>query len=187
MQLQEAKRALTPAGTHIAVLYQIIDLGTQERKKMGGIIKNERTILFRWELSEEKMADGRPYSIQKYYKSSTHEKSNIAKDIKSWTGIVVDGQFDLHSLLGKPCFLTITHTRGNDGKEYDSIASVSGLPKSTKEPSVINEHVFFDLDAFDEHAFGKLTQNIQDTIKKSPEYKLAIGKPFDELNDEVPF
>ena len=56
-----------PEGTHPARCYRVIDLGTQE-VDFQGQIKHQRKVLVSWELQcEERMDDGRPFSIGKKY------------------------------------------------------------------------------------------------------------------------
>ena len=74
-----------PAGSHLAVCYRIIDLGTQKV-----VFQNEnkflRKVMVSWELPDEKMDDGRPFVISKRYTWSMHEKATLRKHLEAWRG-----------------------------------------------------------------------------------------------------
>ena len=57
---------LPPAGTHLATCYRVVDLGTQNSNYMGQV-KRQHKILLSWELPDELMADGRPFTIGQRY------------------------------------------------------------------------------------------------------------------------
>lgn len=84
-QPSDAEFELAPAGTHIAVCYRVIDLGTQETT-FKGEVKHQHKILISWEIPDEKMKDGRPFTIGKRYTWSMSEKANLRNDLESWRG-----------------------------------------------------------------------------------------------------
>ncbi len=192
MQLTSKPRQLPPEGTHTAILFQIIDLGTQKTEYQGQV-KIGRQLRFAWELCEELMDDGRPYAISKKYTASSHPKSNIVKDIKAWTGKAVDNGFDPTTLIGSACNLTISHDPGGDGTVYANVAAIAPLKKSEKAPPMRNNPLVFDLDNYDPALFEKLPDFLKEIIAESPEYLEATGagntasKPAAHLDDEIPF
>jgi len=192
--------ALPPEGTHPARCYRIVDLGTQQ-VDWQGTIKHQRKIMVAWELPNEKMDDGRPFSISKRYTLSSHEKSNLRKDLESWRGKKFEDNefgdqtgFDLAKLLGVPCLLTVVHNNG-----YANIMSVTAPPSGYDVPELLNETYIFSLDDFDEIVFMGLSDRLKETIRKSPEYAQTTGIPDDsyessgqgggsaEISDEIPF
>src|SRR5215469_5879253 len=98
-----------PEGSFIAICYRIVDLGTQE-VVFQGHAKYTRQLLLSWELPEELMSDGRPFTISKKYTYSSHPKASLRKDLESWRGKrfsddEIEG-FDIGNLIGVGCMLS---------------------------------------------------------------------------------
>src|SRR5260221_10547348 len=135
-----------PAGTHLAVCYRVIDLGTQD-SSYNGQQKRQHKVLVSWELPDEKMADGRPFTISQRYTWSMSEKAALRRDLESWRGKPFsdadfgDQGFDIRKLLGVGCLLTIVHTAKN-GKTYANITSIARLMKGMSTPNSINPHAY---------------------------------------------
>lgn len=193
-----------PAGTHMAVCYRVIDLGTQ-LVEFQGERKHQRKVMLSWELCDEHMEDGQPYSIHKRYTLSSHERSTLRQDLEAWRGARFQdsdfgpGGFDIKKLLGVGCMLTVVHAN-KDGKTYANIGSVVKPPKGMKAQAPINPMVYFSLDQFDSGVFNTLSQGLQEVIRKSPEYAAATsGKSAgfaadeppphvaEDMNDDIPF
>lgn len=170
---------LPPAGAHIAVCYRVIDLGTQETT-FKGQKKHTHQILISWELPDEPMRDGRPFSVHKRYTYSSNEKANLRKDLESWRGKKFEdaefGTWDIGTIISAGCMINIVHDDKGD-KVYANIASIMRLPKGTKATPPANATVVFSLDPeeFDSGIFEKLGDNLCSQIAKSPEYAKATG------------
>jgi len=171
---------LAPSGTHIAVCYRFIDLGTQEGSYQGKPRKAHK-VMITWELcGDEKMEDGRPFSISKTYTLSSHEKAGLRKDLEAWRGAKFTddeiARFDLSTLMGKACLLNVVHAENGD-RTYANVAGIMRLPKGSAAPQRVNETIFFDLDErpFNAELFNKLGERLRETIAKSPEYAAAHG------------
>lgn len=175
---------LTPAGTFVAVCYRFIDLGTQQSEYMGET-KIKRKVLLSWELADELMADGRPFSASKSYAWSMHEKATLRKDLEAWRGKAFTDEdfegpnaFNTKKLLGAPCMLTITHTT-KEGKTYSNIASIGKLLRGVTPPPLVNKLQYLALvpDEFDAEIYGGLSDNLKAKIASSPEYQeIALGR-----------
>lgn len=195
-----------PAGTHLAVCCRVIDLGTQ-MSNFQGESKLAHKVMISWELPDEKMEDGRPYTISKRYTFSSHEKASLRRDLESWRGAKFQpeeiAKFDIKKLLGVPCLLGVLHN-STDGKTYANIASVMKPPKGTPAPAPTNSPIYLSLAEFDQVVFDMLSDGLKDTIRKAPEYnkiKQANGNAHPEdnvdpgsygarrpdLDDEIPF
>lgn len=192
-----------PDGAHIAVCYRVVDLGTQDTTYKGQA-KKSHLIIISWELPDEKMQDGRPFTVNKRYTYSSSKKSNLRKDLESWRGVPFSdadyGTFDLGKLIGAGCMLNVVHEEKGENV-YTNIASIMRLPKGTKAPPVENETLCFSLASFNSREFEKLSDRLRETIAKSPEYRKATGGfvARDEeppppngqddygLNDDIPF
>lgn len=192
---------LPPAGNHLAVLWRIVDLGTQ-KVEYKDETKFQRKIVLSWEIHcESRMEDGRPYTFSKRYTYSSNEKSNLRKDLEAWRGVPFKQEdfesFDLAKLIGKPCLLNILHADRGNGV-YADMASISTLIKGMPAPSLENEGYCFSLSHYDPVVYGKLSQRLQDIIALSPEFaeatkamqeNVSIATPgiSQELDDEIPF
>lgn len=179
-----------PAGSHAARCYAVVDLGTQ-KLEFQGEVKLGRRVRISWEVPGERMADGRPFSISKTYKTSLHKESNLRKDLRGWRGkdfteAELNG-FDPRNLLGKTAILGVTHAERN-GRLYANIDSVGVLPKGMEVGKPENEPIFFDVENFDDEVFAKLGKYAQEQVMASPEYANRAHKPAVALDDEeIPF
>jgi hypothetical protein len=202
---EEKTFELCPAGTHVGTCFRVVDLGTQ-----NGSYGQQRQILISWELQDERMADGRPFTVGRRYNFSADRKSTLRTDVEGWLGRVLTaadfGQLNLGDLLGCTCTLGIKHNRVGE-RTYANIVSVMQAPKGTPPRlSVINGAVSFSLDdrPFAYSDFDALPQWLQDVIRKSPEYQRATNvrqqtgttaqrlaavlgsPPINQFNDEIP-
>lgn len=172
---------LAPAGTHLAVCYRVIDLGTQTTT-FNNQPKQQHKIQVNWELADEKMKDGRPFIVSNRYTWSMSEKATLRKHLESWRGKAFADTdfgptgFNIKNIIGKGCLLTITHSE-RDGKHYANIGSVGKLMKGMVTPVITNEAAYLWLNPglFDQEVFNSLTPNMQGTIMQSPEYQELLG------------
>ena len=196
-----------PAGTFIATCYRVIDIGTQQIE-WAGKVKRQKKILLSWELTEEKMTDGLPFSIHKRYTLSSSDKAALRIDLESWRGVPFKdedfGSFDIGNLLGKSCLMGVVQETKN-GKTYSNISSILRLHKGMTPQPLVNQTVRFDLSNFDQTVYESFSDNLRLTISKSPEYQELKGIKTDEhiqddgrptppddaipadLNDSIPF
>lgn len=196
-----------PAGTYTARCYSFIDLGSHEQTFQNET-KMKRLVQINFELPDEKMSDGRPFSVGKRYGWSTHEKSNLRKDLESWRGKKFSdsdfgpGGFNVKKLLGVPCTLSVAH---NEASGYANISSIGPVMKGMVVPPAIHAPIYLSLDPkeFDREVFGGLHEKRQAYIAESPEYQAmfsgktngngaASGRPVAQsfaadLDDEIPF
>ena len=134
-------------GKHNAVCYRIIDIGTHMELKFGSTTEYEKkhTVIFFWETLDEKMEDGRPFGVNKWYKLSLHEKSTLYRDLDTWKGGITNEELaglDLTKLLGVNCVLNIVH---ND-KGRSKVKAVHRLDDSVVP--TVNEAFTFDIDTY---------------------------------------
>lgn len=184
-----------PSGTHVAICYRFIDLGTQ-RTEYKGEVKEQHKVLISWELPHEMMdtEDGeKPFTIHKRYTWSMHEKANLRHDLESWRGKRFteadfgEGGFDTQNLIGVPCMVSVVHNE-KDGKTYANLSGISGLPKGMDKPTLTNDRAYLVLDpeSFEPSIFETLSDGLQETIRKSPEYQAINGGPKKEQGVEMP-
>jgi hypothetical protein len=159
--------------------------------------KLQRKIQIGWELPEELMANGKPFTVSQRYTLSSHDKSTLRKHLEAWRGAPFTeedfGKFKIENLLGKPCLLSIIHNETDNGT-YANIASISRIMKGMKARDTINPQVCFDLEDFHPVVYESLSEGLKNIISKSPEYAEIAGKsqqpsyaPVDSVGDEIPF
>lgn len=111
-------------GLFEAVCVDVVDLGM-----VASQYGEKHKLKIVWEVSE-KMADGRPFTIQQRYTASLSPKANLYKALKSWRGADFTKEelksFEMDSLIGAPCRVNVEHNE-NDGNVY---ANVSVILKS---------------------------------------------------------
>jgi len=183
MKLPEASASGTfekcPPGNHVAVCYEVIDMGTQETS-----FGEKYQVWIGWETPEEKMEDGRPYVIGKRYTFSMNEKANLRQDLESWRGkpfkdeeLGAGGSFEVQNLIGQGCLLNVVHVDKGENT-YANIQTVAPLPKGMKSPPLTNDRTFLCLDPseFDRDTFDGLSDRMKETITKAPEFSALNGK-----------
>lgn len=187
---------MPPQGSYVAVCYRVVDLGTQQTE-FNGEKKRQHKIMISWELPDEKMQDGRPFSIHQRYTFSSHEKATLRQHLEAWRGKRFEdhefgpGGFDLAKLLGIPCLLTILHNRKGD-KSYANIGSIAKLPKGTSIPQHSNDLMCFQIEPFNGEMFSKLSQGVQKVIMQSPEYQETMkrknggNEPYNDAGQQGP-
>ena len=187
-----------PVGTHVAICYRVIDLGTQKGEYKGEVVIRRQCIIG-WELTNELMtrgdAIGKPFSVAKFYTASLHEKANLRRDLQNWRGKDFTPEelkgFDAKNILGKACMLSLTPN--DDGKVR--VTGVMALPKGHAVPRQVNKDFFLSLekDEFDQAKFDALTEGIKKFVLVSPEYRMLVnpaphqGATFDDMKDDIPF
>lgn len=183
----------TPAGTHLAVCTRIIDLGTQPSTFAGKETKKHK-IMLTWELPDEKMKDGRPFTISQRYTWSMDKKANLRKHLEGWRGKAFEDSdfgpsgFNIQKILGLGCIVTISHSENGD-KTFANVTSVGKLMKGMTAGKPTNELVYLWLtpDLWEPSTFHKLGQSLQAVIMKAPEYAAVTGGDNEELPpDDVP-
>ena len=200
-----------PPGAYIGRCFSLIDLGTQLTSGQYGD-KLQPKLRIAWELFGEDengapltvMFEGKemPMTISKQYTVSLHEKSSLRKDLAGWRGRDFTEEeakaFDVSKLVGVYCMINATTSETN-GKTYTNVAGITPLPGALKnaKPAAVHPNILFNLDAPDMNLFGSFHEKLQETIKKSPEWKRALGNAdvptgtsgsgFDDMRDDDPF
>lgn len=145
-----------PAGTHIAVLNMLVDVGTQPgNPKFAGVKDKEGkpdqrglpcpTVYLRFEVPAERATyqkNGQdmegPMTIYANMRASMNEKANLRKAIHALHGKLTDQEaelFDVDAVLGKACMILVEHSE--DGK-YANVKNFMALPKGTPSPKAEN-------------------------------------------------
>lgn len=177
---------LVPSGNHLAICYQMIEIGT-EVGEYQGVPNRLHKVRIVWELCNEKKvfdpAKGeQPYSIGKDYTLSMHEKATMRHDLQSWRGKAFTDEeasnFDITKLLGKPCLLNVIHKTSKTGNNYATIAGVTAVPKGTPVPIQVNPSFEFSFDQWDDKKFATLPEWLRKRIEATPQFKRRLeGTP----------
>lgn len=141
----EPKYPPAPEGTWSAVCVDEIDLGMVENKRFGATRHMVRLV---WQIDEEVDDDtaakykavvkaGSRYIATQDYTASLDEKAKLRKHLQSWRGRVFTSvelfSFDLETIVGAPCLLSIVHNTGSKGNMvFANIEGVMKLPKGTE-------------------------------------------------------
>ena len=196
-------RELIPAGNYIARCYKMLHIGTN-LETIDGKTQLMNKVRIGWELpTETKVFDEakgeQPLVIDQEYTLSMNEKSNLRKMLASWRGQDFSEDqaksFDITNLIGKPCMVNIIHKPAKTGdKVYQSIGSVSPMPKGVPCPDQVNKNQILQYDNFDTNLFDSLPDFIKNKVLTSVEYKAMTLPNTTEMNhtnddndDDLPF
>lgn len=207
---------LTPAGTHLARCYRIVDLGTQQSEYLGQV-KFLRKLMLGWEIHGDDddgtplvTDEGAPMAIFKNYTMSWSENANLRKDLQSWRGQpwtdAEANRFDLKNILGQWCMLNVIHRPGENNKIYANVAGISPVPSMIKKsglPGGVNALQVFRLAEPDWEMYETFSKGLKAKIEGSPEFKALTGRKapqakaetpaapqgsgFDDMEDDIPF
>lgn len=190
LKLKRKKGAVIPPlenGTYMAVCIGVIDIGNQYNDRYK---KYEEKLILIFEIpSETVMVDGeeKPRWMNAECTATLSARSYLYKYLTGWLSreltedeLSEDGNgFDIATMLGKPCMLSITVKEGKKGG-YNKIENIAAIPKGIPSPTTDAEMLAFDIDDRDEDVFAKLPEWIQTKIKKSTQY---ADKPPEENLD----
>jgi len=194
-----------PEGSHPAVCDMLVDLGLQETTgKFAGKVQHK--IYLRWQipslrLSYEKdgVAIEGPMTIGSRFTVSLHEKAALRKLLQQWRGRAFTAdelkKFDVTSVVGKPCLISVSHTPRDGGGVYANVDTAIKLPAGVTPPELEGEALVYDSDNMG--TFEKLRPWLQEVIKaqKSPKEADRVNDPDawrgglsnDDLDDDIPF
>lgn len=135
--IKETTGPQVPVGTHIAVCYRIVDLGTQPDSGFG---EKQKVVIF-WELPHERIVvEGkeRPMGMSRFYTKTLSKRGNLRKDLVAWRGREFTKEelegFELRNILGKPCQLSVV--ANEQGKSQ--VDAVVAVPKGMAVPPPLN-------------------------------------------------
>jgi hypothetical protein len=157
-------------GNYIGRCYRIIELGTTH-EEFQGETKARNRLMISFELPDERMEDGRPFSVTWWVTNSLHEKANLRIGLDLWrkrpfTEAELQG-FDLAKIAGVPATVTVQHNK----KGRANVAGVGPLMKNQICPPQVNPSQTFFLDEFEDEAFAALPDGIRAMVQESDEYK----------------
>ena len=136
-----------PAGTHHAVCYGVIAVGTQPSEKFTA----RQKIIVCFEIPAERITikdQDLPRGISKRYTLSLNEKSSLRKDLQSWRGKPFTQEelngFDVSKVIGSNCLISVLHS-DRAGAIYADISGISALPRQMASVRPENQPLYFNL------------------------------------------
>jgi hypothetical protein len=183
---------LVPAGAHVAICDQVIDLGIQD----GGQYDPRQKIYLRWQVPAERVSwekDGKklegPAVIGRTLSLSLSEKSNLRPLLESWRGKPFTPQelkgFDIKAVLGAACMIQVTHETGKD-RQFAKVAAIMSLPRGTAKPALEGEAMYFDAETPNKAVFDKLSKWLKEKIENRLTPEAAIRKMARSGNGDDP-
>jgi hypothetical protein len=135
-----------PEGIHPAICVDVIDLGLVETEFQGQRrMVNKVKLVFE---SEQRMEDGKPFTISKNFTASLHQKAKLAEFLGKWRGrpIAIGESIELAKLIGACCTLVVSHQQNLVGKTYASIDAISKptrkvVPSGTYDPTAARQRI----------------------------------------------
>lgn len=167
-------------GTYVARCVSLIELGTQTDDFQGKGKTTRKKIILGWELptelhefSEEKGLQ--PYTVNRTYSLSMHEKSELRKNIDSWLGGLRKEEipFNVAKLLDKPCLINMVKVEGETDPDNPKtkVGTVTSLSRGQECPPRVNPISVLTFQRWDEELFNRQPAWIRERIEKSPEFK----------------
>ena len=175
-----------PEGAHPAICDMFVDMGLQESTGKFGT-KVQHKIYLRWQipglrLSYEK--DGvqheGPMTIGAQYTLSLHEKAGLRKVLQSWRGRAFTEaelkKFDVTTVVGKPCLISVSHAPKDGGGVYANINAVMLVPPGLTVPPIEGKALIYDVDNID--SFDDLRPWLKEKIQAQ-----KTAHDADKVND----
>lgn len=184
-------KQIAPAGTFAARCIQVVDLGTQSTP-----FGESHKVRISWELPTEtavfdEKKGQQPFMLSKDYALSLYEKANLRHDLESWRGKAFTEEqlsgFDIASLLGVPCLLSVLHKPSKDNKTYANVSAISALPKGMTVPAQINPSVQYNVSEGRSDTFNALPGWLQKKIESSFEFSESGGATQEDADSSIPF
>lgn len=161
-----------PAGQYLAVCVGVYDLGEQYSEKYKNYSPK---IMISFDIPTVTIeVDGKqePRQLSKEFTISGKNNSKLRAFISSWNGVQYSdeafGEFDPLTQVGKPAMINVLL---NETGEYANIDTIMPLFPGLSAPTTSTPLKVWDMDQWDDKAFGELPGWVQDKIKKSTQYQ----------------
>lgn len=186
-----------PAGTHLATCYQLIHIGTINEPYQGQpreISKIRLTFEFPHETRTFKEGESeKPLVLSEEYTLSMGERANLRKFINGMLGKNMSDEeayaFDVESLVGKSCLLTVIEKPNSKGVAYPRITTAAPLMKGMEKPEQANPSAILTYQKWDNAFFDRLPEFIRKKMEGSREFEEMMTRPEEEVHpaDKIPF
>lgn len=187
--MQSTPREPVPSGTHLGIVYKVMNLGSRVQEYLGTMKDHPDTLItITFELPAEKRPfttkseDGtettveKPLVISREFVLSMGPKSNLRPFVEGIIGVKLTDEeayaFDLEDLIGKACLVNVIHkVSSKNGNTYANITTTAPLMKGMAVPEQYNKNDIFDINTCSFEAVEALPQFIKDKVIISDEYK----------------
>lgn len=195
----KTQRPIPPQGTHVAVCYAIIDLGTQsttwqgQEKKIPKVHFSFELVNLAGAVFDEKKGI-QPFGIFQDYTVSIGDKATLKQVLCTWGNMTAIKNLEaiIDKFVGAKCMIQVVHAPSKDKTiMYANIANggrgIIRCPDGTQAAPLKNEKLFFDLNKFSWATFSKVPKFLQDKIRKAVEWPSIIAKygPEPQQQQEV--
>ena len=186
-----SKKQPIPAGSHHAICYGVVAVGTQPTNIPE--YKPHKKVMLLWELPQERGDFGDkinvPRGILKRYNLTMNPKASLRKDLESWRGKPFSdadaAKFDIGALIGANLMINVVHTE-KGGAIYANVTALMPLPKGMSKMTNENPSLYFNLEEAINDAFVGGHKDVEfpatmspwliEDCKKSEEYSSFLGK-----------
>ena len=183
-----------PEGAYAIVCTRIIDMGSVFNPAKN---KDDHKLMIGFESSELMTNvdnNGKPFMVFGNFNFTMFQNSHLCKFVEAWKGKAFATQeeadvFDLSKLLAQPAFANIVYNG-----DYVNIQSIMPVPKGMDSPRPVGELLIFDMATQDKAVFDKLSEKMQERLKKAKEFGSVFsdeppaGHPATEPDDDgIPF
>ena len=164
---------MTP-GTKMGICIGIVDIGTQPVTFKGKTNYKEQLLIVIEFPSEKIEIDGemKPRQLSRTMSRTTSDRGFFKQTVEAWFARTFTEdeliEFETDVMLLRPCMVTVKLSE--DGK-YANIDNIVQYPDGIPVPTTTTVPYTFDMDAWDDEAFKKLPEWIQEKIKKSTQYQ----------------
>jgi hypothetical protein len=194
-----------PAGVHLAICTQVIHLGVQPSGNKQYADKDQVYLKFeipevrvKWQKNGEEHEG--PATIGRTFGLSIGEKSHLGPFLEGWRGKPFTAEekeaFEITSVLGKVCQLSVVHETGGNGKTYAQIHNAFALIQLQKDQLKANPDLAQPLGKLtaytpiehDQLVFESLPEWLQTKIKgRIKTMKVEDVSQAQDFDDDIPF
>lgn len=162
-------------GTKMGICIGVVDIGEQPCTFKGKVSYKEQILIVIEFPSEKIEIDGevKPRQLSRALTRTTNDRGAFKQIVSAWfaKNFTEDDliEFDTDELLLRPCMVTVKLSE--DG-QYANIDNIVQYPDGIPAPTTETVPYTFDMENWDDEAFKKLPEWIQDKIKKSTQYAM---------------
>ena len=163
-------------GTKMGICVGVVDIGEQPCTFNGKTSYKEQLLIVIEFPSETIEIDGevKPRQLSRAITRTTGDRGTFKQMVSAWfvKNFTNDEliEFDTDKLLKKPCMVTV---KLSENGQYPNIDSIVQYPDGIPAPTTETVPYTFDMDNWDDEAFKKLPEWIQEKIKKSTQYQTS--------------
>lgn len=161
-----------PAGTHIAIIDTIAELGVQPGEFMGKILTPAKRIYIRFAFPELILENGLPMTLGKEMKAAISEGSELTKIMRAALSQELKNNDDIynygslvHTILLKPVMISVIN-ENDKGKVRAKLGDCIPLAKSVIVPQHNIKGFLYTLAEPNPDVFAQLPNFIQEKIQK---------------------